>query len=93
MSITRINHFEAKPGSEDALHAFLQSVISVVETCPGCIAVQLLRGAESAAQLAIIEQWDSIEAHQRAAQAIPPEKMQEAMALFAKPASGMYYRP
>ena len=91
MSITRINQFEAKPGSEERLHAFLQSVIATIKDCAGCNSVQLLRGAESNAQLAIIEQWDSIEAHQQAAHAIPPEKMKEAMALFAKPASGMYY--
>jgi hypothetical protein len=44
------------------------------------------------AHLAIIEEWESIEDHQNAAKVIPPEKMAQAMALFAKPPSGTYYR-
>jgi quinol monooxygenase YgiN len=92
MTITRINQFEAKPGAEEKLYAFLQSVISVILTCPGCISCRLLRSTENPACLAIIEEWDSIESHKKAAQAIPPEKLAEAAALFAKPPSGMYYR-
>jgi hypothetical protein len=50
-----------------------------------------LRSTDKPAHLAIIEEWDSVEVHQRAAKAIPSEKMAEAMALFAKPPSGTYY--
>lgn len=92
MAITRINHFTAKPGSEQALHAFLSSVISVIEQCSGCISCSLLYGAEDPAQLAIIEEWESIESHQAAAKAIPPGKLSEAMAMFAKPPTGIYYK-
>lgn len=92
MTVTRINHFEARAGAEDALHVFLQSVISVIKSCPGCLSCQLLRSVESPACLAIIEIWDTIESHQQAARAIPPEKMAEVMMLLAKPASGMYYK-
>jgi quinol monooxygenase YgiN len=91
MAITRINHFEAKIGSEQALYEFLQSVISIVKDCAGCIDCQLLRSIENSANLVIIEQWDDVESHQKAASAIPPEKLKEVFALFAKPASGMYY--
>ena len=91
MTVTRINQFEAKPGKEQALFAFLQSVIGVIERCPGCRSCRLLRSTDDPAQLAIIEEWDSIDDHQRAASAIPPEKMSEAMALFARPPSGRYY--
>ena len=89
--ITRINHFEAKPGSEQQLFEFLQSVIAIIQNAKGCRAVRLLRSTDHAAQLAIIEEWDSIADHQNAAKAIPPEKMKEAMALFGKPPAGMYY--
>ncbi len=92
MTITRINQFEAKSGLEEKLHAFLQSVISVILNCPGNISCKLLRSTENPACLAIIEEWDGIESHQKAAQAIPKEKLAEAGALFAKPPSGMYYR-
>jgi quinol monooxygenase YgiN len=93
MTITRINQFEAKPAQEKALHEFLQSVISVITACPGCISCRLLRSTENPACLAIIEEWDSIESHKEAARAIPPEKLAQAAALFAKSPSGMYYRP
>lgn len=92
MSITRINTFSAKPGCEQQLHEFLSSVICVIQSSPGCISCTLLQGAEDQAQLAIIEEWDSINAHQAAASAIPAEQLTHAMALFAKPPSGIYYQ-
>jgi quinol monooxygenase YgiN len=92
MAITRINQFEAKAAAEEKLYAFLQSVISIIKACPGCISCRLLRSTENPACLAIIEEWDSIESHQRAVHAIPPEKLAEAAALFAKPPSGVYHR-
>jgi quinol monooxygenase YgiN len=92
MAITRINQFEAKPSLEEKLYSFLQSVISVIEACPGCMSCTLLRSTENPACFAIIEEWDSVEAHQRAARAIPPETLGQAAALFAKPPSGMYYQ-
>lgn len=91
MAVTRINHFEAKVGSEQALYEFLQSVISVVKECSGCFGCQLLRSIESPANLVIIEQWDNVESHKQAASAIPPEKLKDAFALFATPPAGVYY--
>jgi quinol monooxygenase YgiN len=91
MTITRINQFEAKAAAEEKLYAFLQSVISIITACPGCISCRLLRSTENPACLAIIEEWDSIESHKSAAHAIPREKMAEAATLFAKSPSGMYY--
>ncbi len=92
MAITRINHFEAKAGSEEKLYAFLKDVIATIRACPGSLSCRLLRGHDSPASLAIIEEWESIEAHQAAAKAIPREMMAEAMTLFGKPPSGTYYR-
>ena len=92
MAITRINQFEAKASAEEKLYSFLRSVISVIEARPGCISCKLLRSTENPACLAIIEEWESIEAHQRAASAIPPETLAEAASMFAKPPSGMYYK-
>ena len=87
MPITRLNHFEAPKGGGDKLHDFLQSVSDIVKTLPRCNSVRLLRSAEDRDQFAIVEEWESIEAHQAAASAIPPEKMKQAMALLAKPAT------
>jgi quinol monooxygenase YgiN len=90
--ITRINQFEAKSGLEDKLFEFLRSVIATIEKSPGCKSCRLLRSAEHPAHLAIIEEWASIQDHQNAAKAIPPEQMAKAMALFARPPTGMYYK-
>jgi quinol monooxygenase YgiN len=92
MTITRINQFEAKAGAEEKLYVFLQSVIPTIAQSSGCISCRLLRSVENPARLAIVEEWDSIESHQKAAQAIPKERMAAATALFAQPPSGMYYR-
>lgn len=91
ITITRINHFEAKVGSESALYDFLQSIISIVKECSGCLGCQLLHSIENSTNLVIIEQWDSVESHKQAADAVPPEKLQAAFALIAKPPTGMYY--
>ena len=90
--ITRINQFQAKKECEQKLVEFLQSVISIVEKSPGCISCQLLRSMDNPAHLAIIEVWESVEDHRNAAKAISPQKMAQAMALFAKPPAGTYYR-
>lgn len=92
MAITRINNFVAKAGLEQQLYEFLASVVSIVELCAGCRSCRLLRGAEDPSQLAIIEEWESIEAHKAAASAIPQEQLAKAMAMFAKPPTGMYYQ-
>lgn len=91
MSITRINHFEAKAGSEAALTSFMQNVVSQVSKADGCLSCRLLKGAENNAQLAVIEEWASIAHHQAAASIIPKEQIEQAMAFFAKPPFGIYY--
>ena len=90
--VTRINQFTAKAGCEQKLYDFLTSVIATIQACPGCQSVRLLRAVDSPASLAIIEEWESIAAHQAAAKVIPPEMMREAVALFASPPTGAYYR-
>jgi len=92
VTITRINQFEAKKDFEEKLFEFLRSVVSVIKNSPGCRSCQLLRSTDNPGHLAIIEEWESIEAHQNAAKAIPPEKLNQAMAIFAKPPSGTYYK-
>jgi quinol monooxygenase YgiN len=91
--ITRINHFEAKPGRGSDLRQFLASVIATIRSSPGCQSVQLLQSTEHSERFAIIEVWDSIEAHQAAARVIPPAKLQEVLPLLVTPATGAYFRP
>ena len=91
MSIIRINHFEAGEGHETDLFEFLKNVVAEVRLADGCINCQLIKGAEKIAQLAIIEEWVSIAHHQAAANIIPKERIEKAMAFFAKPPFGIYY--
>jgi len=91
MAITRINTFEAKPGKAAALREFLTSVISLISDAPGCRSVELLLGADNSGQLAIIEVWDSVAAHQGSVSRIPPHLFKQAQDLFAAPAVGAYY--
>jgi heme oxygenase (mycobilin-producing) len=91
MSITRINHFEAGEGHEAELFEFMKSVVAEIILADGCISCRLLQGAENKAQLAVIEEWVSIEHHKAAASIIPKERIEKAMVLFAKPPFGIYY--
>ena len=91
MSITRINTFEAKPEQADELREFLSSIIDVIVGAAGCRSVELLVSRDDPRRLAIVEVWDSAEAHQAAASRIPPDMMKHAMSLFASRPEGTYY--
>lgn len=91
VAITRINTFEARPGRGGELRDFLASVIDSIIGAAGCRSVELLVGRDDPLRLAIVETWDSVEAHQAAAARIPPEMMQKATTLFASPPAGAYY--
>jgi quinol monooxygenase YgiN len=91
MAITRINTFEAKSGHSTELRDFLASIIDRISGAPGCRSVELLVTHDDPARLAIIETWDSVDAHQAAASRIPSDMMQKAMSLFASRPAGAYY--
>jgi quinol monooxygenase YgiN len=91
MAVTRINKFEARPGMEKDLQAFLSSIISLVLQAQGCQFCQLLRAQDNPAELVIIEVWDSVDAHQIAGKSIPPEKIAQVMPMLANPPLGTYY--
>jgi quinol monooxygenase YgiN len=93
MSITRLNHFTAKPGSADALATFLIGVIDVVSTAEGCLFCQLLHDSKDPLQLVILEKWTSIAAHQKAATMIPQEQIMSVMEFLAEPPKGEYLVP
>src|SRR6266705_2590912 len=93
MEITRINEFQAKPDQAAALRDFLRSVIARIIDAPGCRSCELLVQHDDPTRLAIIEVWDSVEAHQASVSRIPPGLLQQAQTLFAVPARGAYYDP
>src|SRR3989442_643711 len=91
MAITRVNQFQAKPDKTAAPRDFLRSVIAVVTYAPGCRSCELLRHHDDATRFAIIEVWDSVDAHQASVSRIPPALLQQAQTLLAGPAQGAYY--
>ena len=93
MAVTRINEFNSKPGRGAALRAFLISVITEVRSAPGCRSCYLYEALDNAERFAVIEVWDTVEAHKAAGRAIAPSRIEEAMTLLGVPAVGTYFRP
>ncbi len=91
MAISRINDFYAAAGKQQALRAFLESVLAMIKGAAGCQEVELLVDQENAAHLVILERWDSVAAHQEAARLIPQSKLAEVGPLLAEPPRGRYY--
>ena len=91
MSITRINTFQAGAGQGDALYALLATFVPVIEAAEGCLSCQLLQNWDDPDRLIVVEQWQSVEAHQASVTDIPPEALAEAMKLLAAPPKGVYY--
>lgn len=92
MAITRINEFTPKAGRGAELRQFLESVIDLIRGAAGSRSCQLLQATDQPELFAIIEVWDSVEAHRAAAKAIPPSKVQAVMPLLVAPATGAYFR-
>ena len=91
MPITRVNEFQGHPGRGAELRDFLASIIGLIRGAEGCRSVQLLAQRDDDTRFAIVESWDSVEAHQAAASRISPDLMKTAMALLAAPPRGVYY--
>jgi len=93
MAVTRINEFTAPPGKAAALSDFLSSIIALILDAPGCLSCELLRHHDDETRLAIIEVWETIEAHQASVSRIPPDLLTQAQTLLAEPVRGAYYDP
>src|SRR6266702_2559636 len=91
MAITRLNAFHAKPGRGAALRTFLASVITDVRAAPGCRSCELYEALDDPEHFAVVEVWETVEAHKAAGKAIAPARLEEAMTLLASPAVGTYF--
>lgn len=92
MAITRINHFEAKPGRTAELRELLTSVVDTIRSASGCRSCRLLEATDEDRQFVIVEVWESVEAHRTAAGSVSPAQTELAMALLVGPPNGIYYR-
>lgn len=91
MTITRINEFQASSGNETALWEIMKEVKQVVLSNKGAINCQALQNQDDPTKMIVIEQWESMEAHQTAAQKIPAYLFEQAMKLVAQRPTGAYY--
>ena len=91
MSITHITEFEAAANQEDALYAFLQSLIPYISSSQGCLSCEILKNTDDASRFVAIEKWVSAESHRNSVEGYPKDDMQAAMSLFGAPPKGGYY--
>jgi quinol monooxygenase YgiN len=91
MSVTRLNYFTAKPEQRVALAKFLVDVIHIVSTAEGCLSCRLLADQANPLEFVILETWESVAAHQRAASMVPKEQISSVMNYLAKPPTGEYF--
>lgn len=91
MSITRINQFQAADDKAQELWELLQEIVPYIQSSQGCLSCQLLKKQDKTGEFVVLEQWQSIEAHQQSIALFPKEKMQAAMPLLQVPPSGDYY--
>src|SRR2546425_9081122 len=76
MAITRLNAFHAKPGRGAALRRFLASVITDVRAAPGCRSCELYEALDDPEHVAVVEVWETVEAHKAAGKAIAPARLE-----------------
>jgi quinol monooxygenase YgiN len=90
MAVTRLNYFAAKAEQREALARFLSEVIQVVINAEGCLSCRLLCDYANPLEFVILESWESVEAHQKAAGMIPKEQIMSVMQYLEKPPRGDY---
>ncbi|MFA7266480.1 MAG: antibiotic biosynthesis monooxygenase family protein [Candidatus Nanopelagicales bacterium] len=91
MTVARINEFRAITGRGDELHTLLTGFTDAIRETPGCVSVQALRSLHDPDFTVIFEVWESVSAHEAAAQAIPADDVQAAVALLVSPPKGEYF--
>jgi hypothetical protein len=91
MGVTRINEFRARQGHAAPLRDFLRGVVPTIEAAPGCRSCRLLEGHGDPTLFVVIEEWDDIEAHRAASGRIPPDQLQQVMAMLVEPPGGDYF--
>jgi quinol monooxygenase YgiN len=91
MAITRINRFQAHKEHAQALRDLLESFVPMIRDSDGCLDCQVLQNLDEPAQIVVIEIWESVEAHQASVKNIPPDALQKAINLIARPPESAYY--
>jgi len=91
MSISRIGETQAKPELIEELHDFLISIMPLIQSSPGCEAVQLYQSQDEPTKFLMIEVWDSVESHRASVKNIPSDLLAKIQPMLASPPSGNYF--
>ncbi len=92
-TITRMGEMRAKEGKESQLHAFIARVIvPALQTADGCQACHIWQADGEPGRYLIVEEWDSVEAHQASVKQIDPDDIKAIMELLDDSPAGHYYR-
>lgn len=91
MSVLRINKFHTKEGQGDKVREILRSFDAVFRSNAGYESHKVLQNVNDPNQIVVIEVWESVEAHQAAAQKIPVHAFESVMSLLDGRPSGEYY--
>ena len=91
MSIHRTNYFIAKPGQGPSLARAFAPIIALILDADGCIDCQLLISNDNPDLVLVLEEWNSIEAHQGAAKIVRPDDFSKVMGFLAEKPSGNYF--
>lgn len=91
MSVARVNELHAKEGCGDELREFLRKVEPVIRSSEGCEKCEILECDTEKGRYVLLEFWDSIESHERAAQKISSEETARIMELLRLPPTGDYF--
>jgi quinol monooxygenase YgiN len=94
MSVARIGQFRAQEGQEEALLAFLTTVVApAIRGAAGNESAAVFQSLADPTVFTVIEVWADVAAHRASVQHIPPEMIQQVMPLLAAPPTGDYYQP
>ena len=91
MSVIRLGEVKAREGAEDALRARLEKLVPEIAGLEGCISCELLQSHAAPPTFVIIERWESLAAHAKAANEIPKDDIAEFMKLVDGRPRGDYY--
>lgn len=85
MTITRISCYRAKPRAAEGLLTALLELAPAIANSDGCKKVRVLSSLDDPAEFALYEEWNSIEAHRKAAAQLPVALIGKVNALIDAP--------
>jgi heme oxygenase (mycobilin-producing) len=91
MSIIRMGELQAQAGQEEALRAFLITILPIIKGSEGSESCHLYQSQADPAKFFMVEVWDSVESHQASVKNIPPDLLTQIRPLLASSPSGDYY--